>query len=70
MSCLDRYMQPYPLLARLTRQELGTTCADFHHRARHSKELWKELCAFLLGETTLLIHEANWSSRASAFTTF
>ncbi|CAK9085846.1 unnamed protein product [Durusdinium trenchii] len=55
-----RFLPAGPLL------ELGTTCADFHHRARHSKELWKELCAFLLGETTLLIHEANWSSSGAA----
>lgn len=102
------------------KQELGTSCADFYHRARNSTELWKVrlflaeratctqpnmyeaiwndhspvsrwfcfpevafatssnfalafsanqtqgLCSFLLGDTTLLLHEENWSSSPSS----
>jgi len=54
-----RFLPAQPLL------ELGTSCADFYHRARNSTELWKGLCSFLLGDTTLLLHE-NWSSSCTA----
>lgn len=45
--------------------ELGSSCSDFYHRARNSKELWKGLCSFLLGDTTLMLHEASWSSSST-----
>eukprot|EP00435_Cladocopium_sp_Y103_P062834 s563_g24.t1 len=55
-----RFLPARPLL------EMGTSCSDFCHRARNSKELWKGLCSFLLGDTTLMLHEANCSSSSSA----
>jgi len=38
----------------------GTTCAELQERTRDSVELWKALCEFLIGQTSLLLHESCW----------
>jgi len=42
----------------------GVACSEVHERTQQSVELWKGLCSFLLGETSLLLHERRWGSVA------
>ncbi|CAE7422534.1 ACBP4 [Symbiodinium natans] len=44
--------------------DMGATCVELHQRVEHSVDLWKALCQFLLGETSLLLHEGSWASSA------
>jgi len=49
-----RFLPAGPLLG------IGSACCELQQRTQDCLELWKALCEFLLGRTTLLLHESCW----------
>lgn len=40
---------------------MGLTCVELRNQAQNTEDLWRGLCRFLLGDTSLLMHERAWA---------
>mmetsp|Transcript_173370 Transcript_173370/g.556103 ORF Transcript_173370/g.556103 Transcript_173370/m.556103 type:complete len:570 (-) Transcript_173370:223-1932(-) len=45
--------------------DTGCSCRELQERSQQSVDLWRGLCHFLLGETSLLLHDRCWSTVAA-----